>query len=84
MKFTAWQLIGWEGDCGAVRRVNGRQTYTDVMYNCATARTNNVKLARLDPGPREVRQIVGPDEMLEIIGITKRGEQFLREQDLAP
>lgn len=36
LRFTAWQLIGWEGDCGEVRKVGGRATYSDVMFQCDT------------------------------------------------
>lgn len=81
--FTAWQLIGWESICGDLMVEGGRATYTDVMYNCITSKKyERVKLARLDPGPREVCQWVEADQPLTITRITREGWNFLIFQDL--
>lgn len=79
--FTAWQLIGWEGDHGTLRKKGGRAIYSDVMFQCDTP-GEHVKIARLDAGPREVCQWVKPETLLEIVTITKDGEEFLRFQEL--
>lgn len=69
---TAWKEIGW--DNGPLRIKGGRAIYQAVMHNCATARSDNVKLARLGEyhgatcqGLREVCQYVGPDVVLEFL-----------------
>jgi hypothetical protein len=84
--FTAWQMIGWEGNCGTFRIVGGRAIYTDIMYNCATARSDNVKLCRLGNeqgiGINEVKQYVDADTKIEILSITRAGWLFLQFQEL--
>lgn len=79
--FTAWQLIGWEGDCGELRRVGGRKLYCLVNYYCDTARSNNVRLVA---PAGEGDQYVGPDTRIEIVSITRAGWEFLVFQDLVP
>lgn len=69
---TAWNSIGHDG--GTFRIRGGRALYDAVIYNCATARTNNVTLARLGnydgtvaKGLRQYNRIVDPDTVLEFL-----------------
>ena len=72
---TAWELIG---ETGVFRVPGGRATYTDVMYNEATARTDRVQIARLDAGENGLRQVtrwIEPDQELEILELDSMDER---------
>lgn len=77
--FTAWQLIGWEGPHGRVRRVGGRKTYCLVNHNMETMRGNNV---RLDDDAGKGCQYVDGDARVEIAEVTREGIEFLEFQGL--
>lgn len=62
----AWDCIGF--DEGKFRVVGGCVFWEAVMYNDATARSNNVKLARLKYG-RELNRYVAPDTLLEFFEV---------------
>lgn len=79
--FTAWKMIGWEGDCGMLRRAGGRKLYCLVNYNDETARSDNVRLVAPSG---EGQQYVGPDTLMEIVTITKAGWEFLEFMGLYP
>lgn len=51
----AYELIGHEGE---FRLPGGRTLYEGVMYNVATARSDRVRLARLDASTGKVRQVI--------------------------
>lgn len=86
---TAWDSIGHDG--GAFRIQNGTALYDAVIYNCATARSNNVVLARLGNyvgtkpvGVEQHSRRVHPDTLLEFltpnsVAITKAKKRFNTE-----
>lgn len=79
--FTAWSLVGFDGQFpyddqhdgsnpkGRVKIVGGRALYDAVMFNSG-GWAENVKLARLEAdsrGLREVSRYVDPDTLLEFV-----------------
>ena len=65
----AYELIGQEGQ---FRLPGGRAVYEGVMYDDATARSNRVRLARLDTrnGLHQVNRWVDWDQPIEVIVLT--------------
>jgi hypothetical protein len=55
------------GRSGTYRISGGRAIYTDVDYNCSTARTDKVKVWRWDPGRPITLRYVDWDQSIEVL-----------------
>lgn len=89
VRIPAWDLIGFDGNAETVadydlrakvgrnpvdvRIAGGRARYEGVSYESSTARSDRVRLFRLDTadGLREVSRRVDPDELLELVEVQR-------------